>query len=137
MSTISRAIASMIRWYQRNISPRFAPRCRYYPSCSEYAVRAVERHGAGKGTLLASWRILRCNPWSKGGVDYVPEKGAWPGEPLGHEELLTKWNEEDVHSSAASRDHHSGEDIVPPAAQQKQTDTDMLDKKHDSETRKD
>lgn len=51
-----------------------APRCKYYPTCSSYAVTAVEKHGIVLGTLLAVWRILRCNPWSKGGFDYVPEK---------------------------------------------------------------
>jgi len=45
--------------------------CRYYPTCSEYAIQAIEKHGAIKGTFKASWRILRCNPWSKGGFDPV------------------------------------------------------------------
>ncbi len=45
--------------------------CRYYPTCSEYAIQAIEKHGAVKGTFKASWRILRCNPWSKGGFDPV------------------------------------------------------------------
>ncbi|XBH21273.1 membrane protein insertion efficiency factor YidD [Jonesiaceae bacterium BS-20] len=50
------------------------PRCRFYPSCSNYAVQAVRVHGAFKGTGLALWRILRCNPWNLGGIDDVPPK---------------------------------------------------------------
>ncbi|MEG0546411.1 MAG: membrane protein insertion efficiency factor YidD [Oscillospiraceae bacterium] len=63
-----------IRFYQRKISPLFPPMCRYYPTCSQYAVTAIERFGFFKGGLLAVWRILRCNPLFKGGVDFVPEK---------------------------------------------------------------
>ena len=63
-----------IKFYQRRISPLFPPRCKYYPTCSQYAVTAIERFGLFKGGLLAVWRILRCNPFSSGGVDLVPEK---------------------------------------------------------------
>ncbi len=62
-----------IRFYQKWISPAFAPRCKYYPSCSSYAVTAISRYGV-KGLAMAAWRVVRCNPWSEGGVDYVPEK---------------------------------------------------------------
>ena len=51
-----------VRFYQRFISPMFAPRCRYYPTCSSYALGALHTHGLVKGTILAVWRILRCNP---------------------------------------------------------------------------
>ncbi|MBO4318154.1 MAG: membrane protein insertion efficiency factor YidD [Mailhella sp.] len=61
-----------IRVYQYCISPLFPPCCRYYPSCSRYALDAIEIHGVFKGILLAAWRILRCNPFSKGGYDPVP-----------------------------------------------------------------
>ncbi len=71
MSKIARFL---IRLYQKFISPLFPPRCRYYPTCSHYAVEAYEKHGFIKGTILTIWRILRCNPWSRGGVDYVPEE---------------------------------------------------------------
>jgi putative membrane protein insertion efficiency factor len=54
------------------------PRCKYYPSCSHYGLEAIQRHGALTGSALASWRVLRCNPWSNGGVDDVPA----PGETL-------------------------------------------------------
>ena len=62
-----------IKGYQKLISPYFAPRCKYYPSCSTYALTAIKRHGA-KGVVMATWRVLRCNPWSLGGVDYVDEE---------------------------------------------------------------
>jgi putative membrane protein insertion efficiency factor len=64
----------LIRFYRRCISPLFPPSCRYYPTCSKYAIEAIEVHGAFKGSLLAIWRILRCNPLSPGGVDPVPPK---------------------------------------------------------------
>lgn len=65
----------LIRGYQLTISPLLGPRCKYYPSCSHYGYQAVERHGLVKGSVLAGWRILRCNPWSYGGVDDVPAVG--------------------------------------------------------------
>lgn len=63
-----------IRFYQRKISPLFGPRCRFYPTCSQYAVEAVERFGAFKGSLLAVSRLMRCNILFPGGYDPVPEK---------------------------------------------------------------
>ena len=61
-----------IRFYQRFISPALPRRCKYHPTCSEYAVRAIARHGALRGSMLAGWRLLRCNPFSHGGYDPVP-----------------------------------------------------------------
>ena len=63
---------SLLRGYQLFISPMTPPTCRFYPSCSQYAVIALQRHGALRGTYLAVWRVLRCNPWNPGGVDDVP-----------------------------------------------------------------
>jgi putative membrane protein insertion efficiency factor len=57
--------------YQRLISPLLGPRCRYYPSCSQYAVDGIRRYGILRGLVLATWRVLRCNPWSHGGYDPV------------------------------------------------------------------
>ncbi len=74
----ARAVLLVLRGYQRVISPLTGPSCRYYPSCSEYAVRAVRLHGAVRGGGLAAWRLLRCNPWSHGGVDDVPGDGPSP-----------------------------------------------------------
>ncbi len=65
-------VSSAIRFYQRQISPLSPPRCRYIPTCSEYALEAVEKYGAVKGSWLAAKRILRCNPFHKGGYDPVP-----------------------------------------------------------------
>lgn len=59
-----------IRFYQRVISPLFPARCRYYPTCSQYAILSLQKYGPVKGTIKAVWRILRCNPFSHGGVDY-------------------------------------------------------------------
>lgn len=64
----------LIRFYRRELSPRKRkPCCRYFPTCSQYALTAVERYGAIRGGRLALWRLLRCNPFSKGGYDPVPE----------------------------------------------------------------
>jgi uncharacterized protein len=63
-----------IRAYQRLFSPAFGERCKYYPSCSEYAVQAVQRFGILRGLVLSTWRLLRCNPWSHGGVDQVEDQ---------------------------------------------------------------
>lgn len=62
----------LLRGYQRFISPMRPPTCRFYPSCSQYAVIAVRRHGAAYGTWLAARRLLRCHPWNPGGIDDVP-----------------------------------------------------------------
>ena len=63
-----------IRAYQRVLSPMLGNRCRYYPSCSEYAAQAVGRFGILRGLVLAGWRLLRCNPWSNGGFDPVEDQ---------------------------------------------------------------
>ncbi len=64
----------LVKIYQKVISPLFPARCKYYPTCSKYAVEAFKKHGFFKGLVLAVWRILRCNPWSDGGIDPVPER---------------------------------------------------------------
>lgn len=64
----------IIRFYRKNISPKKPAMCRYVPTCSEYGLLAIERFGAFRGGILTLWRILRCNPWSRGGYDPVPEK---------------------------------------------------------------
>jgi uncharacterized protein len=60
-----------IKMYRRFVSPMLPPSCRYWPSCSEYALQAIQKHGVLKGGLLGAWRVIRCNPWSKGGIDPV------------------------------------------------------------------
>jgi putative membrane protein insertion efficiency factor len=77
MSGIQRLLAApligAIVFYQRFISPMRPPTCRYYPSCSQYALTAIRRFGPIKGTWLAAKRLARCHPWTPGGVDHVPE----------------------------------------------------------------
>jgi putative membrane protein insertion efficiency factor len=70
-------LVGLIRAYQIGLSPRLGQVCRYYPSCSHYGLEAIKVHGAGKGSLLAAWRILRCHPWATGGVEFIPAKGTW------------------------------------------------------------
>ena len=67
-----RILLWMIRFYQRSISPRHPACCRFIPTCSQYALEAIQRYGALKGGFLALRRILRCNPFCKGGYDPVP-----------------------------------------------------------------
>jgi putative membrane protein insertion efficiency factor len=73
MKILLSPLTLLITFYQKFISPAFAPRCKYYPSCSSYALTAITTYGF-KGIGMATWRVLRCNPWSHGGVDYVKEK---------------------------------------------------------------
>jgi uncharacterized protein len=77
MNVVARALVAPIRLYQRLISPLLGPRCRFYPSCSEYAARAILRHGPLRGVYLGVRRVLRCHPWNPGGVDEVPELFTW------------------------------------------------------------
>lgn len=64
----------LIGFYRKFISPLTPPSCKYTPTCSQYGIEAIERFGALKGGALTLWRFLRCNPWSRGGYDPVPEK---------------------------------------------------------------
>ncbi|HRB28541.1 MAG: membrane protein insertion efficiency factor YidD [Pseudomonadota bacterium] len=69
---MSRLIITIIRFYQYFISPLFVPSCRFTPSCSQYVIEAYTKYGFFHGTRLSVWRILRCNPWNKGGYEPVP-----------------------------------------------------------------
>ncbi len=70
-------LVRLVDFYRARISPLLPPLCRFEPSCSAYAREALLRHGAAKGTLLAIWRVLRCNPLCRGGFDPVPPVGQW------------------------------------------------------------
>jgi putative membrane protein insertion efficiency factor len=70
-------LIGLIRAYQLTVSPILPPTCRYHPSCSNYGLGAVRTHYAVKGSVLTAWRLLRCNPWSEGGIDPVPRRGYW------------------------------------------------------------
>ena len=74
MRPIALLIVGLIRGYQYFISPLLPPSCRFEPTCSHYAMTALRRHGVVVGLVLATWRILRCNPYCAGGVDEVPER---------------------------------------------------------------
>ena len=71
---MKKVLLAIIRFYRAAISPYTKPSCKYIPTCSEYGLEAIERFGALKGSALTIWRILRCNPFSQGGYDPVPEK---------------------------------------------------------------
>jgi len=70
---ISRLLIGLLHAYKRLVSPLLPPACRFAPTCSEYAVEAIEKHGLIVGVRLAVWRLVRCAPWSPGGFDPVPE----------------------------------------------------------------
>ena len=72
MGLTAKIMLGLIRFYQYAVSPLIPPHCRYTPTCSQYALEAIEKYGAWKGGKLALFRILRCNPFSKGGYDPVP-----------------------------------------------------------------
>ena len=74
---MKKLVLALLRGYKKYISPSLGNNCRFLPTCSEYAMEAVERHGIVKGGLLSIWRILRCNPFGHRGYDPVPEKGRW------------------------------------------------------------
>jgi hypothetical protein len=69
---LAKPLIVLIAGYRRWISPGLPPTCRFYPSCSAYAVEALREHGLLMGTALAVWRLVRCAPWHPGGVDFVP-----------------------------------------------------------------
>lgn len=73
---MKRIVLGLLRAYQLVLSPLLPPACRFYPSCSQYAMAAVGEHGVARGLALAVARLARCNPWHPGGVDFVPARSA-------------------------------------------------------------
>lgn len=71
---MKKLLIGIIKFYRKNISANTAPSCKFIPTCSEYGLVAIERFGAFKGGFMTLWRILRCNPFGRGGFDPVPEK---------------------------------------------------------------
>jgi putative membrane protein insertion efficiency factor len=71
---MTRLALLLVRAYQALVSPLLGPRCKYHPTCSHYAADALREFGLARGLVLASWRLLRCNPWSHGGVDYARDQ---------------------------------------------------------------
>jgi putative membrane protein insertion efficiency factor len=86
---MKKLLIAPIKFYQKWISPMFGPRCKYYPSCSSYAVTAIENYGL-KGIAMSLWRLMRCNPWSHGGVDYVQVKEDLNKKEINKEKLDEK-----------------------------------------------
>ena len=72
MKRVRRILTWPLRVYRRYLSPLKPPMCRFSPTCSQYAIEAIEAHGVVRGTMLALWRVLRCNPLVRGGYDPVP-----------------------------------------------------------------
>jgi putative membrane protein insertion efficiency factor len=87
---LTAVLVAPIRLYQRWISPAMAPRCRYYPTCSAYAVEAIRELGPIRGLILAAWRLLRCNPFSHGGVDELSDRRLFRRTPTRSERAAAK-----------------------------------------------
>lgn len=103
-------LVGLIRFYQRWISPLSPPSCRFYPSCSAYGLQAVERFGPLRGSWMACWRIMRCNPWNPGGIDHVPARGA-DGRPApspsDHEPRIPEHLRDDAAPATAHDEHRA------------------------------
>ena len=83
--TVGRRLAVLpIALWRSFVSPVIAPRCKYEPSCSNYAIQAIQRYGILRGAVLAGWRILRCNPWSHGGFDPVDAQRLFGARTASH-----------------------------------------------------
>jgi putative membrane protein insertion efficiency factor len=84
MSAVHEFVLLPVRVYRRVLSPAMPQRCRYHPSCSAYAVEAVRSYGVIRGSVLAGWRLLRCNPWSHGGYDPVERQRLFQPQHISH-----------------------------------------------------
>jgi putative membrane protein insertion efficiency factor len=98
---LTAVLIAPIRLYQRWISPALGPRCRYYPSCSDYAVQAIRELGPIRGLILAAWRLLRCNPFSHGGFDEVSDRRLFRNTP-GRSDRTASPSTAATHTTAAS-----------------------------------
>lgn len=103
-STASFIVLLPVHAYRKLVSPLLGPRCKYYPTCSSYAVDAVKQYGALRGTVLAAWRVVRCNPMSDGGFDYVEDQRLFRRQPV---------------PSASAKAHKHGNDCAHAAAIEK------------------
>ena len=111
MSPAARVGIGAVRVYQWTFASVLGGQCRFAPTCSEYAVEALRRHGAVRGTGLAAWRVLRCQPWCDGGYDPVPEHG-WRAAPASAETAP----EAGIDGSAkAARDGEAGRSCIEQA----------------------
>ncbi|QSN61342.1 membrane protein insertion efficiency factor YidD [Caballeronia sp. M1242] len=94
------ALIALLRFYKVAISPLLGNRCRFYPSCSDYAREAIQYHGAAHGTYLAAKRLCRCHPFSAGGVDLVPTPSRGSGSPSAS-------NQADSPTAGSAQEKHS------------------------------
>jgi uncharacterized protein len=123
------ALIALLRFYKLAVSPLLGNRCRFYPSCSDYAREAIQYHGAAHGTYLAAKRLCRCHPFSAGGIDLVPvPDGSRPDSPF---ELQTELNAdrqagqldpqprsqpESTPAAGSAPEHHGSTDFIPHGA---------------------
>ena len=84
MNWLRELVLLPVRGYRRFVSPALPKRCKYHPSCSAYAVEAVRTYGVSRGSVLAGWRLLRCNPWSHGGYDPVERQRLFQPQHVTH-----------------------------------------------------
>jgi uncharacterized protein len=119
-SPLAHVLIAPIRFYQRFITPYTPATCRYYPTCSAYAVTALRTHGAVIGTGLTIWRLLRCNPWSSGGIDHVPPKGQ-----LRHHEADVAHESADLHSGDRERGEPAGSSTTACSAEHRTAGADL------------
>jgi len=117
MTLLSKVLIAPIRLYQRWISPAFPPTCRFYPSCSAYAVRALEIHGPVVGLYLAIRRLLRCHPWTPGGIDQVPPKGKWSSTPTPYDPDEDQIDSNHTQRNRTISDEPSSETVTRPQAE--------------------
>lgn len=113
---MARALLAAVGFYQRAVSPVLPPRCRFQPTCSAYAVEAVELHGAARGSWLAVRRLAKCAPWHPGGVDLVPPAPPSTGTP-GTPEAACSSSTAAPDPSQARRPHRAprpGPGRIPP-----------------------
>ena len=110
------AFVLVLRIYRAVISPLYGQVCRYYPSCSAYGLESFQQHGVIKGIGLTAWRVLRCNPWSRGGVDDVPDRahGCLGTTRFGFVLSFTPVDSA-PHNHAHAVDHRSYQERIPPA----------------------
>lgn len=115
MKWLSALLILPIRLYQRVLSPLKPPTCRFYPSCSHYASEALQTHGALKGLVLGTWRILRCQPFSREGPDPVPPAEDW-GRPFrrGNRKPFFPDTREENPREGPDPDDPNGETEQPP-----------------------
>ncbi|AEA28778.1 hypothetical protein GCM10023403_53910 [Pseudonocardia benzenivorans] len=100
-SPIARALIAVLRFYQKWISPAFPPVCRFHPTCSAYAVEALQVHGVMRGSFLTVRRLLRCGPWHPGGLDPVP-----PRRPPRHDDDRRPAEDADARHGADDGENH-------------------------------